>query len=137
AALLYDSIHRKLAPLPDEALVFPAHGAGSVCGSGLAERPLSTIGLERRSNPAFTLDRQAFVARREADRLPRPPYFRNMEVVNLEGGLGPARRAGEVPLLAPDELADQLDEQAILIDIREPEAFASGHIPGAYSIWMG
>lgn len=137
AGLLYDSIQHKLAPLPDETLLFPAHGAGSVCGSGLAERPLSTIGHERRSNLAFTLERDAFVARREADRLPRPPYFRHMEIVNLEGGLPSAPRAGEVPLLGSDELAAICDDQAILIDTREPEAFAAGHIPRAYSIWTG
>lgn len=136
AGLLYDSIHAKLGPLPDETLVFPAHGPGSVCGSGLAERPLSTIGLERRSNLVFTLERDAFVAHREADRLPRPPYFRRMEIVNLEGGLPPARRSGDVPLLSPDELAAALGDEVVLIDTREPEAFAGGHIPGAYSIWM-
>ncbi|MFO7561617.1 MAG: rhodanese-like domain-containing protein [Enhygromyxa sp.] len=137
AGLLFDSVQQKLAPLPDETQVFPAHGPGSVCGSGVAERPMSTIGLERRSNPVFTLERGAFVARREADQLPRPPYFRHMEIVNLEGGLPPARRAGDVPLLAPEELAPLLGGEALLIDIREPEAFAAGHIPGAYSIWTG
>jgi hydroxyacylglutathione hydrolase len=135
AGQLHDSIRHKLAPLPDETLIFPAHGPGSVCGSGLADRPLSTLGLERRSNPVFTLGREAFAARHAAQRLPRPPYFRHMEVVNRGGDLGEARRRGEVPLLDAEVLAGR-DEAAVLIDTREPEAFAGGHIGGAYSIWL-
>src|SRR5690606_33108180 len=81
AALLYDSVHSKLKALGDTVLVFPAHGPGSVCGSGMAEKPFSTIGDERRLNDVFTLDRDAFAHKKGGERLPRPPYFRLMEKV--------------------------------------------------------
>ena len=135
AALLYDSVHRKLAPLGDGTLVLPAHGAGSVCGSGMAPRPLSTIGAERAYNAVFTLGREAFARKKGEERLPRPPYFRLMEEVNLRGGLPPARRPEDVPLVGPEALADRRDGELVL-DARSPEAFAGAHIPGSLAVWM-
>ncbi len=135
AALLYEMIHRKIVPLGDGALVFPAHGPGSVCGSGMDPRPMSTIGGERQYNAVLTSSQDVFVRRKASERLPRPPYFRTMEKVNLQGGLAPVGSPGEVPLLTPDEVA-QAAKHAELLDTREPEAFAGGHIAGAYSIWL-
>lgn len=134
AALLYDSVNTKLAPLGDATLIFPAHGPGSVCGSGMAPRPMSTIGAEKLYNPVFILDREAFAAEKGGERIPRPPYFRHMEDVNLLGGLPPV---AHVPrLLSAEELSDRPGD-SILIDTREPEAYAGGHIGGAYSVWLG
>lgn len=134
AALLYDSLHARLGPLGDSALVLPAHGPGSVCGSGMAERPWSTLGEEKRSNEVFTLDRDTFARRKESERLPRPPYFRHMEEVNLAGGL-PDRRLRSVPLAEIDAFADGRQD-ALVFDTREPEAFAGGHLQGSYGIWL-
>lgn len=134
AALLFDALHQKVLPLGDQALVFPAHGAGSVCGSGIAERELTTLGYERQRNPVFTLSRGDFIQRKVHERLPRPPYFSWMEAVNLQGGLAPAREPRTVPLLPPREF-QRASEGWPVIDAREPEAFAGGHIPGALSIW--
>lgn len=133
AGLLYDSIHARLAPLPDGARVLPAHGPGSVCGSGIASLPGSTIGIEKQYNRAFTLSREAFVAAKAAEHIPRPPYFRHMEQVNLDGGLVPLAR--QVPLIDPGELAARA-EHALLIDAREPEAYAGGHVPGSHAVWL-
>lgn len=135
AALLYDMVHRKLAPLGDATLIFPAHGPGSVCGSGMAPRMMSSIGAEKRYNPVFTLGRDDFARTKGGERIPRPPYFRHMEEVNLKGGL-PPRPPEDVPLLRADEFAE-LAENAKVVDARGPEAFAAGHMPGAYAIWRG
>ncbi len=134
AALLYDSIHEKLAPLGDTTLVLPAHGAGSVCGSGMAALPMSTLGAEKRYNEVFVLSRGQFAEKKGRERIPRPPYFRHMEEVNQKGGIPPATLPGDVPLLPATEFRNT--NAKVLIDTREPEAFASGHLHGAYSIWM-
>lgn len=136
AGLLWDSVHEKIAPLGDGALIFPAHGPGSVCGSGMASWPASTLGLERRRNPVFTKDREDFARAKGGERIPRPPYFRRMEELNSRGGALPKLRPGELALLSPEQLAER-PEGSALIDTREPEAFAGGHVPGAYSVWMG
>jgi hydroxyacylglutathione hydrolase len=136
AALLYDSAHDKLAGLGDSTLVLPAHGAGSVCGSGMAERPFSTIGEEKRYNEVFTLGRDAFARKKGGERLPRPPYFEHMEVVNLRGGLEPTILPGDVALL--DAAAfEKRSAHELRFDTREPEAFASGRIDGSHNIWLG
>jgi hydroxyacylglutathione hydrolase len=136
AALLYDAIHKKLAGLGDTALVLPAHGHGSVCGSGMVERPYSTIGEEKRYNEVFTLDRDTFADKKGGERLPRPPFFRHMEKVNLHGGLNPTIRSGDVRLVDVETFAKTCDEK-LIYDAREPEGFAGGHIERSYSIWLG
>lgn len=136
AGLLYDMINLKLSPLGDQALLLPAHGAGSVCGGNIANRDDSTIGLERSYNPAFTRSRESFIESKLKERLPRPPYFRTMEVVNLMGGLPMNDLVGALRALSPRAF-EQASTHGIVIDTRAPEAFAGGHIPGSYSIWLG
>jgi hydroxyacylglutathione hydrolase len=134
AGLLFDNVHQKLLPLGDQALLFPAHGSGSVCGGNIAERDQSTIGLERAYNPVFTTSRERFMAAKVAERIPRPPYFRTMEKLNLRGGLPVAVKPSEVKVLQPSEFASEM-VQGIVIDARDAEAFAGGHLPGSFSIW--
>lgn len=136
AALLYDSVHEKLADLGDTALVMPAHGPGSVCGSGMAERPMSTLGEEKQYNVVFTKDRDTFAREKGSERLPRPPYFRIMERVNLEGGKPLEKPLGMVSMMDPEKFARGMTGTTVY-DTREPEAFAGGHVEGAYSIWLG
>lgn len=133
AALLYDTVRAKLAPLGPQALVFPAHGAGSACGGAIAERDDSTLGIEMATNPVFTLSREAFVRRKVAEKLPRPPYFAHMERVNLHAGR-PLRRAPPA-LPAPREF-DRRMREGVIIDTRAPDAFAGAHIPGSYNVWL-
>jgi hydroxyacylglutathione hydrolase len=135
ASLLYDMIHEKIAPLGDGLLVWPAHGPGSVCGSGMDPRPASSLAAERRYNRVFSRTRDAFAREKAMQRLPRPPYFSLMEQVNLGGGIPPKARPEDVPMLSVDELAER-SKHAMLIDTRSPEAFASGHVTGAHAIWM-
>jgi len=133
--LLYDTLFHRILPLGDEVIVCPAHGAGSVCGSRIAERTWTTIGLERKHNPMLQYtDREAFVAN-VGQMLDYPPYFRMMEVLNLEGapvlGSLPA-----VPPLPPFEFAAQANH-AQVVDTRSEVGFGAAHVPGALSIWAG
>lgn len=134
AGLLYDGVHAKLVALGDQTLLYPGHGAGSVCGGNIAERDESTIGLERGYNPVFTKSREEFIRTKIAERIPRPPYFAVMEKLNLRGGIPIAKPAKEIPVLQAKKMASELGD-GVVLDARDPEAFAAGHIPKSYSIW--
>ncbi len=131
AGLLYDSLQKILA-LGDQAIVYPAHGAGSVCGSGMAEREFSTVGHERLNNPRLQIaGRDAFIRFKVEENHYQPPYFRLMERLNVEGGAAPP------PVVRPRRLSlKQLKSCSAdhLVDIRPPMAYASGHLPGAMSL---
>lgn len=135
AGQLYDAVHDKLLPLGDHTLLWPAHGSGSVCGGNIADRDDSTLAIERRYNPVFTLDREAFIQAKIAERIPRPPYFRHMEKVNLQGGLVRGTHPADVPLLGPSQFAQQI-QRGLVLDTRDPEAFAGGHVPGSLNLWL-
>ncbi|MGZ8291623.1 MAG: MBL fold metallo-hydrolase [Telluria sp.] len=134
AGLLYDSVYKKLTPLGDQALVLPAHGAGSACGGNISERDDTTLGVERATNPVFKKSRKEFIDQKLKEKLPRPPYFSHMEVVNLEAGRALAPPRGE-RVLAPKEFHRRLKE-GLVIDTRSPESFAGAHIQGSYNIWL-
>ncbi|MEE4210444.1 MAG: MBL fold metallo-hydrolase, partial [Parvularcula sp.] len=134
AGLLYDSL-QKLLSLGDQAIIYPAHGAGSVCGSGMAEREFSTIGHERRNNPRLQLeDRDAFIEAKVAENHNQPPYFRLMERVNLVGAQ-PAPRVIRPKRLTTPEMRNTTADH--VIDVREPLAFASGHFSGSMCLPVG
>jgi len=133
AGLLYDSIFQKLLPLGDGVIVAPAHGSGSACGTAIAERPWTTLGLERAHSPKLQYtDKASFVAH-TARMLEYPPYFHMMEKMNLEG----ARLLGSLlpprPLSA-HEFAEQA-KHATVLDTRMELGFTAAHVPGAISIW--
>lgn len=134
AGQLHDAVHAKLVPLGDQTIVLPAHGAGSVCGGNIAERDHSTLGLERHYNPVFTLPRPQFMQAKRDERIPRPPYFRHMEQVNSAGGMGAIPSASAVKVLQPEKFQSE-SRRGVVFDLRLPEAFAGGHVPGSYSIW--
>ncbi len=134
AGILYDSIHRQIAPLGDHTLLFPAHGAGSACGGNISERDDSTLGIEKGTNPVFCKSRRDFVAHKLAEKMARPPYFAHMEEVNLLPGR-PLRSPPSVLVLQPSEFQQRM-KNGLVIDTRSPEAFASAHIAGAYNIWL-
>lgn len=130
ARLQYLSVHR-LAGLPDETGLFPTHGEGSFCTASGAGRTVSTIGMERRTNPVLAYpDVDAFVVGQLAGLQPFPAYYAHMGRVNL---MGPEPLRGqEVDVLDPSDLPDH----AGLVDIRPRAAFAAGHIPGSLGLEM-
>ena len=134
AGSLYDSLE-KLKALGDQTIIYPAHGAGSVCGSGMAEREFSTIGHERRNNPRLQIeDREAFIEAKVAEHHYQPPYFRLMERLNLQGTAA-APRIMRPRRLSLSELRDVKTDH--LVDVREPMAYASGHFPGSMCLPVG
>ena len=134
AGLLFDSL-QKLIGLGDQTIIYPAHGAGSVCGSGMAEREFSTIGHERRNNPRLQIaDRDAFIAAKIEENHYQPPYFRLMERLNLEGGDAAPR------VMRPRRLGlaqFQAEGADAIVDVREPLAYAAGHIFGSMCLPVG
>ncbi|MEX0619306.1 MAG: rhodanese-like domain-containing protein [Pseudohongiellaceae bacterium] len=133
AECLYHGLHDKIFPLGDQALVLPAHGAGSACGGNVADRDESTLGIERQSNAVGVMNSTEFVKHKMSERNPRPPYFTLMENVNLEAGRPLDLRP--VPWLRAEEFS-QRSRDGIIVDTREAEAFAGGHIPDSYSVWL-
>ncbi|EMD81827.1 MBL fold metallo-hydrolase [Pacificimonas flava] len=131
AGLLFDSL-RTIMALGDQAIVYPAHGAGSVCGSGMADREFSTIGHERLNNPRLQIAvRDEFIRMKVEESHYQPPYFRLMERLNMQG----AQEAPRVTRPRRLSLAQLKNCGADhLVDIREPMAYASGHLPGAMSL---
>lgn len=128
AGLLYDSLQRIVA-LGDQAIVYPAHGAGSVCGDAMADREFSTLGYERRNNPMLRLqDRDTFIARKLAEHHDQPPYFRLMEHLNLVGG-APMARHVLPPALSIAEMAQA--SQPLRVDVRGVAAYLGAHLPGS------
>lgn len=132
SAALYDSIFDKLLPLGDGVLLYPAHGAGSVCGSGMAEREFSTLGYERQHNPVLQLDRDAFVRAKTQEHHYQPFYFEKMEVANSQG-LAHTPLPDPVPM-NPAQWSEAMANGMRVIDLRDAEGFCGAHIPGSLSM---
>lgn len=132
AGLLYDSLQKLLA-LGDQALIYPAHGAGSVCGDNMADREFSSLGYERRFNPMLQIQsRDTFIAKKVAEHHYQPPYFRQMEKLNLHGASAAPRVITPRPL-TPKQFRELSSETAI-IDARTVSAFLGAHLPGSLAI---
>ena len=130
---LYHSIHNRILPLGDSVLVLPAHGSGSVCGHSIAERELSTIGLEKRDNLILSLDEESFLHYKLEETMGSAPYFTNMERLNKDGA-SPVSALTDLRALNPDELISLQGDGTLVLDIRYPQEFSAAHIPGAMNI---
>jgi hydroxyacylglutathione hydrolase len=134
AGLLYDSLHEKILKLSDDVLVYPAHGAGSLCGRNMRAERSSTIGIERLTNYALQIDsREEFVAELTANMPSRPKYFLQDAELNRQG----ATALSELPALHPvsaQELAAELENGAYALDVRPDHVFAAAHVPGSINI---
>ncbi len=134
AGLLHDSLFRKLLPLGDQTMIYPAHGAGSVCGDNMASREFSTIGYERKNNPALQrTDRKAFIDYKLSEKHYKPPYFSRMEEYNLKGAPPLAEMPRPIPM-SPRQVENALQNDAYVVDLRSPEAFAGAFIPCSLAI---
>ncbi len=132
AGLLYDSIFGKLLPLGDGVLVWPGHGYGSACGSSIAARTWTTLGLERTRNPRLQHTARTDFVAAVTRQLPKPAYFTRMEAWNLHG----APLLASLPhprALAPTDFAAQLSA-AQVVDTRSGFTFAASHVPGALAM---
>ncbi|MGN6250059.1 MAG: MBL fold metallo-hydrolase [Ginsengibacter sp.] len=139
ASIMYDSIQNKLKTLPDDLIVYPAHGPGSSCGKNLGPETQSTIGNEKQSNYAMLPQtREEFIKAVTKDLSDPPPYFPINAKINREGysNLEEIKAKG-LHALPLKEFKQQMREDAIILDTREPEAFSNGFIPGSIFIGLG
>jgi rhodanese-related sulfurtransferase/glyoxylase-like metal-dependent hydrolase (beta-lactamase superfamily II) len=138
-ARLYDSLHDKLLPLPDETLVYPAHGAGSLCGKQLSSDTVSTLGDQRRLNYALQpMSKEEFIRLVTADQPDAPAYFTYDAILNTRERATLDKTLEQV--LQPIDLADVLrmgDAGAQLLDVRDPAEYAKGHLAGSINIGLG
>jgi len=147
ADMLYDSLHNKLLNLPDETLVYPAHGAGSLCGKALGDEAYSTLGEQRQYNYALQpMSREEFKRLIMADQPEAPDYFVHDAILNRQerASLEEAMRESLKPLDLADVVRLQ-NEGGQVIDVRDPAEFAGGHLRGSlnisldgkYATWCG
>ncbi|MDW7681207.1 MAG: MBL fold metallo-hydrolase, partial [bacterium] len=135
AAKLYHSLHDKLLKLPDYVEVYPAHGAGSLCGRAMGAKWRSTIGYERNFNSALQIkDKSEFIKSLTEDMPPAPDHFSRCSDINRQG---PARLA-DLPVMEELSAAEfkkrVSDPDIVLLDTRSYHAFASQHIAGAWHL---
>jgi hydroxyacylglutathione hydrolase len=138
AGQLYDSLHNKLLPLPDETLVYPAHGAGSMCGKHLSTETVSTLGKQRGENYALQpMTKMAFVGLVTSDQPEAPSYFSYDARLNKEPHaiLKEVLQKSLTPLSLQDVIKHR-DHGAQVVDVRTAEAFADGHLKGSLNIGL-
>ena len=136
--MLFDSLHTKLLPLPDASLIYPAHGAGSLCGKAISKETVSTMGEQRRVNYALQpMTKNAFIELVTADQPEAPPYFTYDAILNsrerptLDEAL---QRVLEG--LTLDRVLELQAAGAQVLDTREPEEFATAHLAGSINIGL-
>jgi hydroxyacylglutathione hydrolase len=138
ARQMFDSLHDRILAHPDFVTVYPTHGAGSLCSTGISSTPWSTIGFERRHNPMLQPTDVDEFAHRLLDGQPGfPRYFTRMRPTNQAG---PALLGGRVPDARPmpiDEVEAAVAGGAQVVDLRRPAEFAAEHVPGSVSIPAG
>ena len=137
--MLYESLHQKLLTLPDETLLYPAHGAGSMCGKNLSQDTVSTIGIQRQHNYALQpMNPKEFVEIVTADQSEAPAYFTYAAILNtkehptLEKTLKQALKA-----LTLEEVFRLKEKGGQLLDVRDPADFAGAHLEDAINIGLG
>jgi hydroxyacylglutathione hydrolase len=136
---LYDSLHNKLLKLPDETLVYPAHGSGSLCGKNLSSDTVSPLGVQRRMNYALQpMTKDEFIRLVTADQPDAPPYFTYDAILNTREHALLDKNLEEV--LRPIELDEVLrmgDSGAQILDVRDAAEYAKGHLAGSINIGLG
>ena len=138
-AHLYDSLHNRLLMLPDETLVYPAHGAGSLCGKKLSSDTVSSLGDQRRLNYALQpMSKEEFIRLVTADQPDAPAYFTYDAILNtreratLDQSLEQALQPIDL-----DEVLRMGDAGAQILDVRDPAEYAKGHLAGSINIGLG
>ena len=139
AGWLYDSLRNKIMPLPDNVLVYPAHGAGSACGKNMSSETWDTLGNQKKTNYALRDDmtREEFIREVTDGLMPPPQYFAKNARINKSGyeSIDTVMERGAVAL-SPAEFEDRANEfHALILDVRDKKDFVQGFIPN--SIFIG
>jgi hydroxyacylglutathione hydrolase len=138
AEQLFDSSQHRIADLQDGTIIYPGHGAGSLCGVGISERPESTIGYERHCNVFMaSASKEAFVNKILGSVPQFPGYYRKMKVLNAHGAPPFATLPGGVALNPASLESETQKADSIILDVRPHDAFGGAHIPGAFNIGAG
>ena len=148
AGMLYDSLRTKIMVLPDELIVYPAHGAGSACGKSMSKETFDTLGHQKQVNYALQpITKQQFIKEITDGLLPAPQYFAKNAMMNKDGaGSLDKVYAHGLKKLSPAEFEVIVEEAgALVLDTRDPQVFAKGFIPnsinvglnGQFAPWIG
>ncbi len=134
ASNLFDSLH-KLMELPDFCEIYPAHGAGSLCGRAMGAKWRSTIGFERKYNSALQItDRETFIRSLTSNMPPVPDYFSRCSAINRDGPVTVASLPEPVPFKPVEFRKAAQQKNSFILDVRRYDAFGGQHIPGSWSI---
>ena len=149
AGILYDSLRKKIMPLADDVLVYPAHGAGSACGKNLSKETVGTLGEQKKTNYALRADmtKEEFIKEVTEGLLPPPQYFPLNVKMNKEGyeDIQDVLESGTRPLSAEAFEVAANETGAVILDVRHQDEFAKVHIPqsifigidGGFAPWVG
>ena len=149
AGILYESLRKKIMPLADDVLVYPAHGAGSACGKNLSKETVGKLGEQKKTNYALRADmtKEEFIKEVTDGLLPPPQYFPLNVKMNKEGyeDIQTILESGTKPLSAEAFEVAANETAAIVLDVRHQDDFAKGHIPqsifigidGGFAPWVG
>jgi len=136
--MLFDSLHKKLLALPDESLVYPAHGAGSLCGKSLSKETFSTLGEQRRVNYALQpMSKEAFIQVVTADQPEAPAYFTYDAVLNSQERPTLDQTMARVNAMTLDDVLAMQEVGGQILDTRESGEFAAAHLAGSINIGLG
>jgi hydroxyacylglutathione hydrolase len=131
--MLYDSLHEKILPLPDETEVYPAHGAGSLCGKSLSKETWSTLGEQKRTNYALRpMSKDEFIKVVATDQPEVPAYFPVSAAQNLEGSVS-LENLAKPKAMSTEEI---LNFDGIVVDVRQNIEYGAGHVPNSINIWL-
>ncbi|HEX2639496.1 MAG TPA: rhodanese-like domain-containing protein, partial [Pyrinomonadaceae bacterium] len=134
ASMLYDSLHEKILPLPDETEVYPAHGAGSLCGKSISKETWSTLGNQRKFNYALQpMTKEEFVRIVAANQPEVPAYFPKSAAKNLEGSTS----LEDLPKPVALSTVEIENFDGVVIDVRQNTEYGATHIPNAVNIGLG
>ncbi|HYG79760.1 MAG TPA: rhodanese-like domain-containing protein, partial [Pyrinomonadaceae bacterium] len=131
-----DSLHEKLLKLPDGVEVYPAHGAGSMCGRNISKETSSTIGQQRQFNYALQpMAKEEFIQLMTTALAPAPAYFSHDAEYN-RAGAPPIKDLARPRALSPEEVLDLSRGRHTILDVRAGEEFGAGHVPGSLNIGL-
>lgn len=132
AGMMYDTMKNQFSDLSDDVLVYPAHGAGSLCGKGMSTAASSTIGQERLSNWAFQEQSKADFVSELLQNQPMIPHYFGFDVdTNKKGANNFAKSIGEIPLKIR---VSEIEKNTTVVDVRDAESYKKNHLPGSFNI---
>jgi len=134
AEFLYDSLHEKLLKLPNDTEVYPAHGAGSLCGKNMSKETWSTIGVQKKSNYALVPMSKTDFVRMLTENLPEMPAYFSKSVAKNLAGAGSLADLPKPKVMLPQEVKDF---EGLILDVRNADEFGAGHIPNSLNIGLG